>query len=265
MNNLNDILKNIKENGYQIAPFQVMGEAFTYYKRTFLSVIATLMFIIFGTMLLISSIISNNYDLNKEDQSVMQEQLAEIMNNFLNLLITTPYIYYYYVAMIFLTAIGSIVMAGFFKLNADASHGRLPRFLGAFKYFLSIKGLYVFIAALIVTTVFMAISVPFQLMGLSMVALAINWLVHTLTIFTIPLIIFGNRNPLAAIKDSIMVVNKQPIPIILTIVLNYFLLMSSLFIFLIGIFLFLPYLFSVYFTLYKQVIGYYPEEGQPKH
>jgi uncharacterized membrane protein len=93
-----------------------------------------------------------------------------------------------------------------------------------------------------------------------MVSMAINWLINTLTIFITPLIIFGNQKPLEAIKNSIMVVNKQPVPIILTVVLNYFLVLSGLFFFVIGFLFTLPYLFSVYFTLYKQVIGYTPEE-----
>ncbi|MGL4584863.1 MAG: hypothetical protein ACRCVU_17985, partial [Flavobacterium sp.] len=61
-------------------------------------------------------------------------------------------------------------------------------------------------------------------------------------------------------KNSIMVVNKQPIPIILTIVLNYFFLISGLLFFVVGILFVLPYLFAVYFVLYKQVIGYNLEE-----
>ncbi|MEC4113535.1 hypothetical protein [Myroides pelagicus] len=260
MNNLNDKLKHIKENGYLIAPFNVMGEAFSYYKRTVLPVISSSLFIFFAVMLIASTVITNNFELDKEDPVVMQEQLTALMNEWVGLLATPPYLYYYLLASVIATALSSIVIAGFFKMNADAAMGRYPRFLSAFKYFVSIKGLYVFIAVIIISSLFTIISVPLQLMELGMVALALNWLIHTLTIFTIPLIIFGDSKPLAAIKNSIMVVNKQPIPIILTIVLNYFLLMSSLFLFIIGILLFLPYLFSIYFTLYRQVIGYFPTE-----
>lgn len=41
MTNLKDILDNIKQNSFALAPFQVMSEAFNYYRKTFLLVITT--------------------------------------------------------------------------------------------------------------------------------------------------------------------------------------------------------------------------------
>lgn len=255
MTNLKDILNNIKQNSYVLAPFQVMSEAFTYYKKTFFLVLTSLLLTFFAFSIIGSAILGQFITFDKNPE-VLQEQVQE-----LTLLMTQePYIYYYLAFFVVFTALGNILIAGFYKVNADVSLNKVPSFLSAFKYFFSIKGLYVFIAHLLIAIVFMGVTIPLRLMDLEMVSMVINWLISTLTIFTIPLIIFGNLNPIAAIKNSIMVVNKQPIPIILTIVLNYFFLISGLLFFVVGILFVLPYLFAVYFVLYKQVIGYNLEE-----
>lgn len=255
MTNLKDILANIKQNSYVLAPFQVMSEAFTYYKKTFFLVLTSLLLTIFAFSIIGSAILGQFITLDK-NPDVLQEQVQELTS----LMTQEPYLYYYLAFFVVFTALGNILIAGFYKVNADIALNKVPSFLSAFKYFFSIKGLYVFIAHLLIAIVFMGVTIPLRLMNLEMVSMVINWLISTLTIFTIPLIIFGHLNPISAIKNSIMVVNKQPIPIILTIVLNYFFLISGLLFFVVGIFFVLPYLFAVYFVLYKQVIGYNLEE-----
>jgi uncharacterized membrane protein len=257
MNSLNEKLNNIRENGYFLSPFQVMGEAFQYYGKTFFLVITTLLLTIIGLIFLTSIGLSQLIEVNPNStQQELQAQVLELTQ----LLTEPPYFYYYLASFTVLSALSGILIAGYYKLNAEVSLNKTPSILSAFKYFFSIKGLYVFVSQLLISTLFLCITIPLKMANLEMVAMAINWLANTLTIFTIPLIIFGNQKPFAAIKNSIMVVNKQPIPIVLTVILNYFFLISGLLFFVIGVLFVLPYLFAVYFTLYKQVIGYNLEE-----
>lgn len=253
MNNLNEKLNDIQQNGYQLSPFNVMSEAFVYFKRSFLLVTTSLLTIVFLLSFISSLFISRYIDADNPD---LQEQI----NGMINLLFQPPYIYYYISGVTILTALSSVLLGGYLKINAEISQGKRPSFLTVFKYFVSKKGIYIFLAQLLVSSVFSIITFTLQLKNLQMVSMAINWLINTLTIFVTPLIIFGNQRPIEAIKNSIMVVNKQPVPIILTVVLNYFLILSGLFFFVIGFFFTLPYLFSIYFTLYKQIIGHIPEE-----
>ncbi|TDS64204.1 hypothetical protein [Myroides indicus] len=253
MSNLNEKLSDIRENGYQLSPFNVMSEAFVYFKRSFLLITISLLTVILFLSFISSLFISRYIDADSPD---LQEQI----NGIINLLLQPPYIYYYIIGVTILTALSSVLLAGYLKVNAEISQGKKPSFLTVFKYFVSKKGIYIFLAQLLISSVFSLITFALQLKNLQMVSMAINWLINTLTIFITPLIIFGNQKPLEAIKNSIMVVNKQPVPIILTVVLNYFLVLSGLFFFVIGFLFTLPYLFSIYFTLYKQVIGYIPEE-----
>ncbi|MDR2223523.1 MAG: hypothetical protein LBE34_12450 [Flavobacteriaceae bacterium] len=257
MNQLNNKLNDIRENGYSLSPFQVMGEAFQYYGKTFFLVLTTLLLAIIGLIFLGSIGLSQIIEI---DPNSTQQEIQEKVLELTQLISEPPYFYYYLASFTFLSALSGILIAGYYKLNAEASLNQTPSILSAFKYFFSVKGLYVFISQLLISIVFLCITIPLKMANLEMVSMAINWLANTLTIFTIPLIIFGNQKPLTAIKNSIMVVNKQPIPIVLTVILNYFFLVSGLLFFVIGVLFVLPYLFSVYFTLYKQVIGHNLEE-----
>lgn len=257
MSQLKEKLDNIQQNSYFIAPFQVMAEAFTYYRKTFLLVLSTLFLSIFAIVLLSSTILGQLVEI---DPNSTPEEVQAIVLQLTTQITEPPYFYYYLAFFAIVSALSAVLIAGYYKINAEVSLDQIPKFTSIFKYFFNRKGVYVFISQLLISAFVILITIPLKMQELDMVSMVINWLVNTLTIFTIPLIIFGKMNTIQALKASIQVVNKQPIPIILTVILNYFFLISGLLFFFIGILIVLPYLFSVYFTMYKQVIGYNLEE-----
>lgn len=259
MSELKNKLEHIKQHSYFIAPFQVMGEAFTYYKQTFLLVIATMLLAMTAVMFLGSSILGQLIEI---DPNSTPEEIQALIPQYAEMLLEPPVFYYYIATFAIISALSGVLIAGYYKINAEVSLNQRPKFSSVFKYFVSLKGVYVFISQLLISCIFIGITIPLKMQNLEMVSMAINWLVNTLSIFTVPLIIFGNMKPLAAIKTSIMVVNKQPIPIVLTVILNYFFLVSGLLFFVVGVLFVLPFLFSVYFTLYKQVIDYNLDEKE---
>lgn len=259
MTNLKQTIQKIKDEGYNIQPFLVMREAAVYYKKTILLVVVSLLLAFFFVSFLGSLALSQLTDINETTTPVeIQETLLALTQQ----LTEPPLLYTYLLFAVLFSALSSVLIAGFYKINAEAALGQTPRFISVFKYFFSIRGLYIFIAQGLITLFFTAFSVLLKEYQLEMVSIIINWLINILTLFVTPLILFGRMNPFTAIKTSIQVVNKQPIPIILTVILNYFLVFSGLFFFLIGILITLPYLFSIYFTLYKQIIGYNIEEAK---
>ena len=258
MNNLKQILQNINENGYLIQPFGVMKEAFEYYKKTLLLTATTMLLFIFSASFIgsFTMIQTGLLDATATPEEI-QSQLLDLINQ-----ITEPPLLFYYLAItVIVNAIASILVAGYYKINAEAALNKIPSFLSVFKYFVSVKGLYIFIIQIFLNLAGVFISTLLKEVNLEMVSVIITWLINILTVFTTPLIIFGKMSPFMALKTSINVVNKQPIPIMLTLILNYFLASSGLFLFLIGVLFTVPYLFSVYFTLYKQIIGYNIEEN----
>lgn len=257
MTNLKQTIQRILHEGYNIQPFLVMREAAVYYKKTIVLVVVSLLFALFITSFLGSMAVTRFVDINETTTPAeIQEKLFELSNQ----LTQPPLLYTYLLFAVLFSALGSVLIAGFYKINAEVALGQRPRFTSVFKYFFSIKGLYIFVAQGLITLFFTGFSVLLKEYQLEMVSIIINWLINILTIFVTPLIIFGRMSPFTAIKTSIQVVNKQPLPIILTVILNYFLVFSGLFFFLVGILITLPYLFSIYFTLYKQIIGFNLEE-----
>ena len=259
MTNLKQTIQKILHEGYDFQPFLIMKEAAAYYKKTILLVVVSLLLAFFLASFLGSIALTQFIDINETaTPAEIQEKLLELTDK----LTQPPLLYTYLLFAVLFSALSSVLIAGFYKINAEAALGQTPRFTSVFKYFFNLKGAYIFIAQGLITLFFTAFSVLLKEYQLEMVSIIINWLINILTIFVTPLIIFGRMSPFAAIKTSIQVVNKQPIPIILTVVLNYFLVFSGLFFFLVGILITLPYLFSIYFTLYKQIIGYNLEEAK---
>lgn len=257
MTNLKQTIQRLLQEGYNIQPFLVMKEAAFYYKKTILLVVVSLILSLFVASFLGSLVVTNIMEIHETaTPAEIQEKLIE----FTHKLTEPPLLYTYLLFAVLFSALSSVLIAGFYKINAEVALGQTPRFTSVFKYFFSVKGLYVFLAQGVITLFFTVFSVLLKEYQLEMVSIIINWLINILTLFATPLIIFGRMSPFKAIKTSIQVVNKQPIPIILTVILNYFLVFSGLFFFLVGILITLPYLFSIYFTLYKQIIGYNLEE-----
>lgn len=258
MNNLKQIIQNINENGYLVQPFGVMREAFEYYKRTLLLTATTmLLFILLASFIGSYAMIQTGF----LDATATPEEIQIQLLGLVDQLTEPPLLFYYLAITIVVNALTSILVAGYYKINSEAALNKTPKFLSVFKYFFSIKGVYIFIIQLVINLAGVFISTLLKDVNLEMVSVIITWLINMLTVFTTPLIIFGKMSPFTALKTSINVVNKQPIPIMLTLILNYFLASSGLFFFLIGVLFTVPYLFSVYFTLYKQIIGYNIEEN----
>lgn len=255
MDNTKQRLKDIAENGLNLQMNNVMSEAFAYYKKIVIPASAALMLLTFLASIGFSSILLKMYG---EDTEAVLEQLQ----TFSPMNLPLDQIYIYLLVMTGLTAFSSILMAGFLEMAANAYKGKRSSLFLAFKYFINVKGLYLLIIHFVVSIVLSTIVFFLQMEGLGMVAMAINWLVNALIVFVTPLIIFGNLSPIQAVKNSVMVVNKQPFTIILILLFSYFVVGAGLFFFLVGVFFTIPFLFSVCFALYRQAIGYYPKDDK---
>ena len=246
-------LQEINEQGYSLSAGQIMVEGFKYYRSTFFASSTALMLLIFSLSFGVSAFLTRYFDGDTD-------QIIKLLEGFDPFKLSLEHTAIYLSSLTFFSALSSVLLMGFLKIVAVASTQKRPSIFLVFKYFISTKGLMIFFAQFIVAILFSTITFFLQAEGLNLVALTINWLINILVIFVNPLIAFGNLGPLEAIKQSVMVVNKQPIAILFILLLNYLLVSIGFFLFVVGIFFTLPYLFCVLFTLYKEIIGYYPEE-----
>src|SRR5690554_6073905 len=120
----------------------------------------------------------------------------------------------------------------------------------AFKALFSTRGMKVllFITALqiIVTTINYLLSMS----GLSMVGFAIGALLQFLTYFVIPIIYLENKRVSKAVSESVSIINSSPLFFIPIVLFTYFISLSGILLFGIGIVFTLPINFIVAYSLF---------------
>ena len=248
MDKFSNKLARIDQEGSSITMDGIFREAFTYYPKT-VWMAALAFFTVAVIAFTATSIGVSNY---VEDPQEFALSLAEFNPIFLDL----PELIYYLLGMSLASAIGSILSAGLLQMVADAFQNKKVVLKTAFKYFFHKIGFYILITHFGITILFTTLSLVLQMQELSLVALAINWILNALTALVTPLLIFDRLNPIQAIKYSVQIVNKQPFTIITTLLLSSFLIGAGALFFIIGLFFTLPFIYCIYFAVYNQTIGF---------
>jgi hypothetical protein len=92
--------------------------------------------------------------------------------------------------------------------------------------------------------------------GIRFLGIIITYVIAIFTFLVIPLIIFGNLKAIEAIKGSCTIVAKQFFVILGLIIVSYIMALLGLIGFCIGIFFTLPFIYSMYYSIYKDSIGF---------
>lgn len=268
MTTIKQKLQEIRENGLEISPSQVLQLSFQYYKRTVLSNASGLMFLGFAFSFITSTLIMRFVDNDPQ-------QISQMILNLDPMNFTTSQMAIYLLLGSVVTAVASIFLGGFIYANYKVSTLQAPKMFDSLRFLIKKQALSIFIAQFSMSIIFSSISFSLQLVGLNLVALAINWLINILLIFVVPLIIFTDMSPFKAISNSVMVVNKKPLAFILVMLFNYLFILIVVmlllglglgaFFLVLGTFLSLPFLFSTYFALYASSIGVFPESTITKN
>ena len=247
MKNIFKRLQQIDAEGLEINTRNIIDESYKLYTKIVVKSGLVLLLVAMAAAIIGSIVISTNFE-NPE------ETLKSLVTiNPLNFALDELLIYI--IALSTVTAIGSILTAGMIQMAADAAKDKTVKMATAFKFFNKKHGLYIFIAHLLISFVFTSISFLLQYSELSLVSLALNWIINSLTALVTPLLIFGNLSVTQAFKYSAQIVNKKPLTIIFLLIWNSFLASAGVLFFIVGIFFTLPYLFCVHLALYKQTVG----------
>lgn len=119
-----------------------------------------------------------------------------------------------------------------------------------------------FIATLLVSTVSSILSVIIDFAQIPILGFVNTLTVSLFTILMIPLIIFGKLKAVEAIQTSLMIVSKQPLILLGLIVVGTFAIMVGLIGCCIGIFFTIPFIYSLYYVIYSEIIGFETEIDQ---
>ncbi|RKS23088.1 hypothetical protein CLV94_1991 [Flavobacterium endophyticum] len=99
------------------------------------------------------------------------------------------------------------------------------------------------------------ISTALELSGVPIIGAIISYIILLLTLFTTPLIIFGNLKAVDAIQGSLMLVSKNFLILLGLMILAVVLACLGIFAFCIGIIFTIPIIYSMQYMIYANAVG----------
>lgn len=247
--NTNSRITKIKAEGYPLNFETIFNLIFENYKK--IAVYAGLLIFVF-TVLFVSTVyvsLAAYFGVDTITEALKPENLKpeNLSKEFLMI--------YSGFAVLF-TCLISPLTAGFLKMAYCADHDQefhITTFFGYYKlsYFIPL-----FVATFIITLFNTGISTASELIGQPIVGSLITMIVSFYSLLTIPLIIFGELSAIEAIKASVTIVSKQPSVLLSLVAVSMIASIVGLLVFCIGVLFTIPFVYSLYYILYKEIIGF---------
>jgi len=237
-------LDRIINQGYHLDFSQTFDEILSYFKKTFLLnglvilitslVLVLMLFFIFGASEFLKSY-SN------------PELMASMFED-------TTFLIYYALAILFVVILFAPLTAGFIQLNRDIDTESEVGISSVFKhykskYFMSIVGFTLLIQIISSLVTF----IPFG-------GTILSYVISLFTFLGIPLIIFANLSVLEAIEYSVKIVAKNPFAILAILIVSILIALAGLIGLCIGMLFTIPIMYSAYYVIYKNIVGFGDED-----
>lgn len=118
-----------------------------------------------------------------------------------------------------------------------------------------------FIATFLVSVTSSLISAIINYIQIPVIEYVVAIIITLFTILMIPLIIFGNLKAVEAIETSILIVLKQPLVLLGLLIVGSVGTLVGFIGCCIGIFFTLPFMYSLYYSIYNEIFGF---ESEPE-
>lgn len=248
MKPVQDRIKEIKNNGFQLDFGTVFENAFENYKK--IALYAGAMLLVFSILfgILIVGLLFYIFGVEVISDLVQPGKLQEEMSKGTFLLIYTS-------CIIVITCLLSPFQAGFLKMAECAEKDEEFHVSTIFEYYKLPYIINIFIATFIITTISSSLSFLPQSIGIQVTNFFISLSISLLTFLTIPLIVFGKLNAFEAISSSAAIILKKPILILGLFLMGTMGAITGLIAIGIGIFFTYPFVYSMNYTVYKSIIG----------
>ncbi|THF47959.1 hypothetical protein E6C50_16125 [Flavobacterium supellecticarium] len=244
--NIKKRLEEINRNGLHLDTGALIDQSFENYKKiALIAGLAFLIMVIIITVLLIGGV-SVFYGLERYVQDFSNLEQNGISRNFIiiSAIVNTV-----------IAAITAPFSAGIIKMSSDADNNREFSVGTAFEYYKSTKFIPVFTASLIIALTSALIGAVLQLLNMNFVGTFVSMIIGFLTCLTLPLLILGNLSVKDAIVNSIALVNKAPLTVLLALIVAFIGALTGLIAFCLGVFFTLPYIYCMYYTIYRNIFG----------
>ncbi len=250
-------IENIKENGYYLGFGEVVEQTINNFKKTALIQGVVLLVVLIIFTIVAGSVAGLAYGLGS-----ITEYFTDIAVNE----VSTVALLVQFGVSVIAAGIAAPFTAGLLKMAHNAEENRQVEFSTVFDYYKSTYIKDLFLTGILISLFLSGLGTVINLViqsypsgplfiFLIIFSFLLNVLVPILTIFAIPLVVFGNLSATEAIKGSIVVTKQKFWTILaLSLVLGICALLGF-FGFCIGIFFTIPLLYSAIYIMYRTAIG----------
>ncbi|CAM3021330.1 hypothetical protein [Flavobacterium frigoris] len=255
MNLKQDRIEEVLRNGYQLDFADVFNKAFENYKK--IALYAGLMIFVF--MVILMTIIASLGISILGVAALSQESMKELTLNMETL--SGINLIFYMGASILFSSLLSPLQAGLIKMAYCAERDEEFHVSTVFSYYSTKYFIQIFIATFLILVLGNGISMGLNYSGIILIGPMVSLALSFFTILTIPLIIFSDSNAIDAIKYSFSIVSKQPLILLALIVVAVIGSMVGFIGCCVGVFFTLPFIYSMYYAIYSEIIGF-DHEGE---
>jgi hypothetical protein len=249
MKNKKDRIEEIKAIGYQLDFANVFNLAFENYKK--IALYAGSMIVVFSVIIfaIIATIIISFFGIATLTTMMDPEKLKTET-------LSENFILIYMLGGILFSCLISPFPAGLIKMAYCAERDEEFHVSTIFDYFKAPYFKELFTATLLISGVSSGLAAALDYFGVQLIGSLIKISISFFTILTIPLIIFANLKATEAISASFMIVLKQPLVLIGLMIVSIIATMVGFIGCCVGIFFTLPFMYSMYYAIYNEIIGF---------
>ncbi|WP_240723491.1 hypothetical protein [Flavobacterium sp. GT3P67] len=249
-----DRIEEIKKNGYTLDFGNVFNHAFENYKK--IALYGGLVFFVFMILMSIFAIVVlfSIFDAKTVLEKLKPENLKPENLSLNSMLIFSG-------VSLLITCLLSPFSAGLIKMAYCAERDEEFHVSTMFEYYKAPYFKELFIATFLVTIVSSILSAVINYAQIPVLEFVVSITIGLFTILMIPLIIFGKLKAVEAIQASILIVSKQPIVILGLFVVGIIAVLVGLIGCCIGIVFTIPFMYSLYYAIYSEIIGF---ESEPE-
>lgn len=248
-NHVQNRLEEIKKNSYTLDFSIVFNLAFENYKKITLYG-ALIIFVFFVLITVIATIgLIAIFGAAALSDFFKPENLKPEIFSFNTLIVLSG-------ISIVTSSLLSPLPTAFIKMAQCAENDEEFKVASMFHYYKAPYFVALFASTFIVALVSSAISLLLNYFEIPFVNVLFTIVISLFTLFVVPLIIFGKLTAVEAINASILIVSKQPLLIFALAVVGYIGTMVGFIGCCIGIFFTIPFMYSLYYSLYSEIIGF---------
>lgn len=249
MNQQKNRIEELKANGYQLDFANVFNLTFENYKK--IALYAGSMILVFTVIIfaIVAAVIISFFGIATLTTMLNPENLTTQLES-------ADFKLIYMGIGILFSCLISPLPAGLIKMAYCAERDEEFHVSTIFEYYKAPYFKELFIAVLLISTVTSGLAIALEYAGAPLVGSLINLVISFFTLLTIPLIIFADLKAVDAISSSVSLVLKQPLVLLGLIFVGGLASMVGFIGCCIGIFFTIPFMYSMYYALYSEIVGF---------